>query len=279
MVEGVVVVPDEHLEFGEERAHHGVRTGAVARRQRDEVLGFDEAHAGRVERDGLRGVTVLGEVREELRVEGTVLDVPLGRIGRVAGVRRRLAGRLEVRRATTIAAGTGGVGEPDLLAPGRSSERVGGRLLGEPAGALAEALAALVDGVIVDVAGAGEVVGADVRLPDERHRRYRPPLLRQVRVDRPEVGLELAELLLDARQHEHALEPGVRVPDEVDPRGQREHGLAGPAGALQREKAVLARGLDRGLDAVDLLVVRLGVAEDGAPGGVGGHIPRSRRFA
>ena len=28
-----------------------------------------------------------------------------------------------------------------------------------------------------------------------------------------------------------------------------------------------------------MLVVRLGVAEDGAPGGVGGHVPRSRRFA
>lgn len=203
-----------------------MRTRPRARGQRDEVFGPDESLVVEVEGDGLDWVAVLGEVSEEVRVKGAVLHVLVLR--HRCRVRRRVARGFEVVRARGRRAG---VEEAGLLLASVFGERLGAgpaAVADEPAGPVAEGFTAVVDGRVVDAAAALAAVRTHVGLADEREPRDGRPVGREVLVDGSEVGLELPELLLDAREDEDALVVGVGVADEVDAGGEREHRLAGP---------------------------------------------------
>jgi hypothetical protein len=265
-IERVVVVPDDDLDVAEHRAHHRVGARAVARRERDQLLGVDEPLVGEVERDRLGGVAVLREVGEVLRVERAVLRPARRAVAvrlRVGAIGCRFASGLEV-----VGAARAGIGDADLLAPGVVGERGGRRrsaVADEVTGALAEPLTAVVHALVVDAGAVLPRVRADVRFPDEGQARDGPVILGEILVDGPEVRLELPELLFDARQDEHPLERRVRVANSVQPCREREHRFPGPAGALEREEAAGLGCLDRGLHAVALFRIGLGVAEDVAP--------------
>ncbi len=222
-VEGVVVVADDDLHLRQREAHHRVWTGAVGGRPRDEVLGVEQPVCRRVERQRLGLVALLWLVREVLCVEGTELGVL--ELGCPGGVRCGFARRRQV---------LGVLADAGLLGAGLlcQSRRGGVTGVSEVAGTLAESLTAVVHVRVVDTARVLAAVRADVGLPDEGERRHRGLVLGQVGVHRPDVGLELSQLLFDTRECDHSLVPRVGVPDQRDTGGEREHRLAGAGGAL-----------------------------------------------
>jgi len=202
-----------------------VGTGAVFHRAGDQLLRGDHPDVGEVVRNRLRGRSVLLVVRqilEVLRVERAVLGFcahgpAIAVLGECRRVRCRFARGLEKRVLGLATA----VCQSDLLASGASGQILCGRiaaLAGEIAGAVPQGLTAVVDVAVVEPRRLLAVVRTDVGFPDQRESGNRVPVGRQVLVDRLEVVLELAQLLFDARKHEHAFVIGVRVADEVDPR-------------------------------------------------------------
>jgi len=239
---------------------------------RTQLCRSDVAEFRYVERDRLRGIAVLRKVVEEAGVERAELGAL--ELLCVRSVRGRIAVNAEVVGGARITGGRAApvprVQQADLLALCLAHEvRCRGRatVADEVSGALAEPFTALVHVLAVDPAAVLASVRAHVRLPDEREPRDRVVPIWEVPVDRFQVCLELAELLFDAREDEHTLEVGVGVANAVESGGEREHRLARPARALQREEAAVLGGVDRGVDPVSLLGVRLCVAEEVGPRG------------